>query len=135
MGNQSIRRNRHQLNKKVYGHIDTWRNKPLQGKYPYVYLDGIYLKRNWGGEYESVVILIAMAVNKDGYREVIGASEGMKEDKASWKDFIRSLKERVWVNPPILSGGDLTWAPCRMLPWVVEWGSKGGFLWGKPHPL
>lgn len=83
-----------QLNKKVYGHIDTWRNRPLQGKYPYVYLDGIYLKRNWGGEYENVAILIAMAVNEDGYREVIGASEGMKEDKASWREFIKSLKER-----------------------------------------
>jgi len=82
------------LNKKVYEHIDVWRNRPLRGKYPYVYLDGIYLKRNWGGEYENVAVLIAMAVNEDGYREVIGASEGMKEDKASWLDFLKSLKQR-----------------------------------------
>ena len=59
-------------------------NRPLQGKYPYVYdVDGIYLKRNWGGEYENVAVLIAMAVNVDGYREVIGAAEGMKEDMSS----------------------------------------------------
>jgi len=82
------------LNKKVYGHIETWRNRPLQGKYPYVYVDGIYLKRNWGGEYENVAVLIAMAVNEDGYREVIGAAEGMKEDTASWLEFLRSLKQR-----------------------------------------
>lgn len=82
------------LNQKVYGHIDAWRNRPLKGKYPYVYLDGIYLKRNWGGEYENVAILIAMAVNEDGYREVIGAAEGMKEDKTSWLEFMKSLKER-----------------------------------------
>jgi transposase-like protein len=82
------------LNKKVYEHIETWRNRPLKGKYPYVYVDGIYLKRSWGGEYENVAILIAMAVNDDGYREVIGASEGMKEDKASWLEFLKSLKER-----------------------------------------
>ncbi len=82
------------LNKKVYGHIETWRNRPLQGKYPYVYVDGIYLKRNWGGEYENIAILIAMAVNEDGYREVIGAAEGMKEDRASWLEFLRSLKHR-----------------------------------------
>ncbi|MGE5371247.1 MAG: IS256 family transposase [Solirubrobacterales bacterium] len=82
------------LNKKVYGHIDAWRNRPLRGKYPYVYLDGIYLKRNWGGEYENVAVLIAMAVNEDGFREVIGASEGMKEYKASWLEFIKSLKQR-----------------------------------------
>lgn len=53
------------------------------GKYPYVYVDGSYLRLNYGGEYENVAILVAIAVNKDGYREVIGASEGMKEDKAS----------------------------------------------------
>lgn len=82
------------LNKKVYEHIETWRNRPLKGKYPYVYVDGIYLKRSWGGEYENVAILIAMAVNDDGYREVIGASEGMKEDKASWLEFLKSLKKR-----------------------------------------
>jgi hypothetical protein len=46
-------------------------------------IDGIYLKRNWGGEYENVAILVAIAVNEDGYREVLGAAEGMKEDKAS----------------------------------------------------
>ncbi|AGA69409.1 transposase [Desulfitobacterium dichloroeliminans LMG P-21439] len=93
-----------QLNKKVYGHIDTWRNRPLQRKYLYVYLDGIYLKRNWGGEYENVAILIAMAVNEDGYREVIGASEGMKEDKASWQEFIKSLKERGLAGTQLFIG-------------------------------
>ena len=82
------------LNKKVYGHIETWRNRALQGKYPYVYIDGIHLKRNWGGEYENVAILIAMAVNEDGYREIIGAAEGIKEDNASWLEFLRSLKNR-----------------------------------------
>jgi len=42
-------------------------------------VDGIYLRRNWGGEYENVAILVAIAVNEDGYREVLGAAEGMKE--------------------------------------------------------
>jgi transposase-like protein len=92
------------LNQKVYGHIDTWRNRPLQRKYPYVYLDGIYLKRNWGGEYENVAILIALAVNEDGYREVIGASEGMKEDKASWQEFLKSLKERGLTGTQLFIG-------------------------------
>lgn len=84
-----------ELNKKAYVHIEDWRNRPLQGgKYPYVYVDGIYLKRNWGGEYENVAILVAIAVNGDGYREVIGAREGMKEDKSSWTGFFKWLKER-----------------------------------------
>lgn len=84
-----------ELNKKAYVHIEKWRNRPLKGgKYPYIYVDGIYLKRNWGGEYENVSVLVALGVNEDGYREVIGACEGMKEDKASWESFFRWLKER-----------------------------------------
>ena len=64
-----------ELNKKAYVHIEDWRNRPLQGgRYPYVYVDGIYLRRNWGGEYENVAILAAFAVNEDGFREVPGAA-------------------------------------------------------------
>ena len=84
-----------ELNKKAYVHIETWRNRPLQGgKYPYVYVDGIYLRRNWGGEYENVSVLVAIAVNEDGYWEVLGAAEGMEEDKASWISFFQWLKGR-----------------------------------------
>lgn len=84
-----------ELNKKAYVHIEEWRNRPLQGgQYPYVYVDGIYLRRNWGGEFENVSILVAIAVNEDGYREVLGAAEGMKEDKASWVEFFKWLKNR-----------------------------------------
>ena len=84
-----------ELNKKAYVHIEAWRNRPLQGgRYPYVYVDGIYLRRNWGGEYENVAILVAIAVNEDGYREVLGAAEGMKEDKASWVSFFQWLRGR-----------------------------------------
>ena len=84
-----------ELNKKAYVHIEEWRNRPLQGgKYTYVYVDGIYLRRNWGGEFENVSILVALGVNEYGYREVIGAAEGMKEDQASWSQFFKWLKNR-----------------------------------------
>ena len=83
------------LNKKAYSHIDAWRNRSLAGKtYPYVYVDGIYLKRCWGGEFENISILIAIGVSDDGYREIIGASEGLKEDLESWKNFFVELKSR-----------------------------------------
>ena len=83
-----------ELNQKAYVHIEEWCNRKLSGKYPYVYVDGIYLKRNWGGEFENVSILVAIGVDEDGYREVIGAAEGMKEDAESWKNFLIWLKER-----------------------------------------
>ena len=68
-----------ELNEKAYVHIEDWRNRPLQGgRYPYVYVDGIYLRRNWGGEFENVAILVAIAVNEDDNREVLGTAEGKK---------------------------------------------------------
>lgn len=84
-----------ELNKKAYVHIEEWRNRSLQGgRYPYVYVDGIYLRRNWGGEYENVAVLVAIAVNEGGYREVLRVAEGMKEDKASWVTFFQMAQEQ-----------------------------------------
>jgi putative transposase len=94
MGNKVSPGTISELNKKVYVHIEKWRSRPLKAEYPYVYLDGIYLKRNWGGDFENVSVLVAIAVNSDGYREIIGATEGMKEDSESWKEFLCSLKAR-----------------------------------------
>lgn len=59
------------LNKKAYEHIERWRNRPLIGRNdPFVYVDGIFLKRAWGDEYENVAILIAIGVNEDDHREI-----------------------------------------------------------------
>ena len=82
------------MNKKVYAEIEKWRKRELVDEYPYVYLDGIYLKKNWGGTIENVAILIALGVNSEGNREIIGAEEGGKEDRESWQRFLRHLKER-----------------------------------------
>src|SRR3954470_5264381 len=83
-----------ELNKKIYAQIHEWRNRPIEGEYPYVYLDGIWLKRSWGGEVKNVAILVAVGVDQDGFRQVLGVMEGMKEDKESWTQFLRSLKGR-----------------------------------------
>ncbi len=83
-----------ELNKKIYEKIETWRNAPIEGDHPYVYLDGIWMKRSWGGEVKNVSVLVAVGVNADGYREVLGVMEGAKEDKDSWTRFLRYLKER-----------------------------------------
>jgi len=78
----------------VYDQIDEWRNRPLGGEYPYVFMDGVWHKRSWGGSVENVSVLVAIGVDDTGHREVIGVAEGMKEDKASWEQFIRSMIER-----------------------------------------
>jgi transposase-like protein len=82
------------LNKKIYGQIEAWRNQPIDGEQPYVYLDGIVLKRTWAGEVRNVSLLVAISVNADGYRQILGIVEGAKEDKAGWSAFLAHLKGR-----------------------------------------
>src|SRR5512143_1224853 len=49
------------LNKKIYGTIEAWRNRPIECEHPYVYLDGIVLKRSWAGEVRNVSLLVRSA--------------------------------------------------------------------------
>ena len=80
------------LNDKTFKAVDEWRCRPLTCEYPYVYVDGIYLKRSWGSSYENVAVMVAIGVNGDGYREVIGCAEGFTESKECWRDFLSWLK-------------------------------------------
>ena len=57
------------LNQSVYEHIEKWRSRPIEGEFPYVYLDGVSLKRRWGGEVGNVSVLIAIGVGVDGHRQ------------------------------------------------------------------
>jgi putative transposase len=70
------------LNKKIYAKIEAWRHRPIEGDHPYLYLDGIVMKRTWAGEVRNVSLLVASAVNAEGYREILRICEGAKEDKA-----------------------------------------------------
>ncbi len=82
------------LNKKIYAKIEEWRNRPIEGEHPYLYLDGIVMKRTWAGEVRNVSLLVASAVNSEGYREILGICEGAKEDKSGWSAFLRHLVDR-----------------------------------------
>jgi transposase-like protein len=82
------------LNKKIYAKIEEWRHRPIEGDHPYLYLDGIVMKRTWAGEVRNVSLLVASAVNAEGYREILGICEGAKEDKSGWSAFLRHLVDR-----------------------------------------
>jgi putative transposase len=82
------------LNQKLYEQIDAWRNEPIRGEYPYVYLDGICLKRTWAGEVRNVSVLVAVGIGMDGFRDILGVVEGPKEDLESWRQFLTHLKGR-----------------------------------------
>jgi transposase-like protein len=82
------------LNKKIYERIEAWRSRSIKGEHPYVYLDGIVMKRTWAGEVRNVSLLVATGVSHEGYREILGICEGAKEDKSGWSAFLKHLKER-----------------------------------------
>src|SRR5579863_6229266 len=82
------------LNQKIYRHIEAWRNRAIEGEFPYVYLDGVVLKRSWAGEVRNVSVLVAIGVGADGYRQILGVAEGEKEDLEGWRGFLRHLKDR-----------------------------------------
>lgn len=83
-----------ELNQKIYERIEEWRTRPITEESVYVFLDGIWLKRSWGGEVKNIAVLVAVGVGMDGHRQILGVCEGTKEDAQSWRHFLRHLKER-----------------------------------------
>src|SRR5579875_1337684 len=82
------------LNQKIYRHIEAWRNREIVGEFPYLYLDGVILKRSWAGEVRNISVLVAIGVGTDGHRQILGVAEGEKEDLEGWRGFLRHLKDR-----------------------------------------
>lgn len=64
------------LNQKTYRHIEAWRNREIVGEFPYVYLDGVILKRSWAGEVRNISVLVAIGIGTDGFRQILGVACG-----------------------------------------------------------
>lgn len=69
-------------------------NRPLEGAWPYLWLDATYIKVRDGGRIVSRAAIVAVAVNDDGRREVLGVATGPSEAETFWTDFLRSLADR-----------------------------------------
>jgi putative transposase len=74
--------------------INGFLNRPLEGDWPYVWLDATYLKVREAGRIVSVAVTIATGVNGDGRREVLGMAIGASEAETFWTEFLRSLGRR-----------------------------------------
>lgn len=66
------------LNQKINGTLDEWRERTLVGEFPYVFLDGLWLKRSWGGEVKNVSVLVAIGVAQSGYREILAMKPALR---------------------------------------------------------
>ena len=74
--------------------VEAFRNRPLEGRYPYLWLDAKVEKVRDGGRVVPKALVLAYAVHESGYREVIGLDVGECETEAFWKSFLRSLVDR-----------------------------------------
>jgi transposase-like protein len=82
------------LCKDIEERVNSFLTRPLEGEWPYLWLDATYLKVRAAGRIVSVAAIIAVAVNTDGRREIVGLHLGPSEAEVFWSDFLKSLKGR-----------------------------------------
>ena len=74
--------------------VQAFLNRPIEGDWPYLWIDATYVKTRQAGRVVSVAVIIAVAVNTDGVREILGVATGPSEAEPFWTDFLRSLTRR-----------------------------------------
>jgi putative transposase len=74
--------------------VSTFLNRPIEGDWPYLWIDATYVKVRQNGRIVSVAVTVAVAVNTDGRREVLGMDIGASEAETFWTEFLRKLKRR-----------------------------------------
>ena len=115
------------LCKDIDDRVGEFLNRPLAGNWPYLWLDATYLKVRQGGRIVSIAAIIAVAVNTDGRREIIGLGTGPSEAETFWTEFLRGLKARgldgiklvisdahTGLKAAIARVFDATWQRCRV---------------------
>ena len=78
----------------IDGKIAAFLDRPLEGEWPYIWLDATYVKARRDGRIVSVAVIVAVGVNDDGRREVLGLAIGASEAETFWTDFLRKLARR-----------------------------------------
>lgn len=82
------------LCKELDEQVEAFRNRPLVGKYPYIWLDATFPKVREGGHVQGMALVVAIAVDDNGTRHVLGFDVGMSESGAFWEEFLRTLVRR-----------------------------------------
>jgi putative transposase len=82
------------LCEEIDGKVKAFLERPIEGDWPYLWIDATYVKSRRGGRIVSVAVIIAVAVNSDGRREVLGMEIGTSEAEPIWTEFLRKLTRR-----------------------------------------
>src|SRR3974377_1400653 len=107
--------------------VQTFLERPIEGDWPYVWVDATYLKVRQNGRIVSVAAIIAVGVNQDGRREILGMDIGPSEAETFWTAFLRKLARRGLrgvklvisdaheaINGAVAKGLNTTWQRCRV---------------------
>ncbi len=74
--------------------VNAFLSRPIEGEWPYLWIDATYLKTREAGRIVSTAVILAVGVNSDGRREVLGVATGASEAEPFWTAFLRSLADR-----------------------------------------
>ncbi|EME67945.1 transposase, mutator type [Paramagnetospirillum caucaseum] len=131
----------------IDGKIATFLERPIEGDWPYVWLDATYVKVRQDGRIVSVAVIIVVGANTAGWCEVLGMAIGASEAEIFWKDFLRKLARRglrgvkLVVSDPhegikaaIAKVFNATWQRCRVhfMRNVLAHAGKQGAGWSPP---
>jgi putative transposase len=107
--------------------VNAFLSRPIEGDWPYLWIDATYVKTRQSGRIVSVAVIIAVGVNTDGTRELLGIATGPSEAEPFWTDFLRSLSRRglrgvklvisdshVGLKAAIAKVFKATWQRCRV---------------------
>jgi putative transposase len=85
--------------------LEKWRNRPL-GEYPYLVLDAYYEQVREDGQVRHLAVLVAVGVNPQGKREILGVSVSLSEHEVHWRAFLESLKARGLGGVQLITSDD-----------------------------
>ncbi len=116
-------------------------DRPIEGDWPYLWIDATYVKVRQAGRIVSVAVIVAVGVNADGRREVLGMDIGPSEAETFWTAFLRKLARRglrgvklvvsdahEGIKAAVSRIFTATWQRCRVhfMPWPMPAGAAGG---------
>jgi putative transposase len=107
------------LCEEIDGKIAAFLDRPLEGDWPYLWLDATYVKVRQEGRIISVALIVAVGVNGDGRREVLGLAIGASEAETFWVEFLRGLKlvisdAHLGLKAAVAKVLNASWQRCRV---------------------
>ena len=126
-----------EINKGLSEQVEEFRSRPLEAEYPFLWIDALYEKVRMDGRVVSMALMIALAVNTDGQREILAIEPMLEESEDSWREFFRKLKAIEACKKSVFASQTLTPAsrrPCEPNGWGLPGSAAKCILCAMPWP-